>query len=326
LAVLPERVEDADFVESARDAFRSGEHAGNLLISPVMSKLSLVSAALLGVVSLACTTIHPVMTAGDAPNTLTVIGTGEASGAPDIARLTLGVEARSTNPEQAMNDVSRKMDAVIKTLQSAGVKPEDIQTSNFNIHTEERPMPLVEERPVAAEAASSASGVGTASREAAPREIAPAKPSTAPAPAPTAPPPDAPGRERRVLYYVATNSVSVVLRDLDRVGKTLGEVVQAGVNHAWGIRFERENPEPLVAEAGAKAVAAAKQRAAVLAQQSGVTLGPVISIAEGGGSSPVSFGYARESSVGMRAMAVDAPIEAGQVQVRQNVRVTFALE
>ncbi|MFO7180356.1 MAG: SIMPL domain-containing protein [Pseudomonadota bacterium] len=286
-----------------------------------MKKLSLVGAALSGLVSLACTTVHPVI-AGDVPNTLTVIGTGEASGAPDIARLTLGVEARSTNPEQAMNDASRKMDAVIQVLQRAGVKPDDIQTSNFNIHTEERSIPLVDEdRPVATEGAPGAAGAGVSSRE-----IAPAKgPAPVPPPAPPQAPPDAPGREQRVLYYVATNSVSVVLRDLPRVGKVLGEVVQAGVNHAWGIQFERENPEPLVAEAGAKAIVDAKQRAAVLAQQGGVRLGRVLSIAEGGGA-PVSYGYARESGIAMRAMAVDAPIEPGQVRVRQNVRVTFALE
>jgi len=251
----------------------------------------------------ACNTIHHVNAAGDAAHTLVVVGTGRATAAPDIARVTLGVEARSADPQQAYAESTRKMEAVVTALRAAGVRPEDMQTSAFNLRTEEPPhlpcpvdAPAMEAQPAPM-----------------PRGKTPAPP-TAPAPAPA-----------RQIVYVGTNTVSVVLRDLKRAGQTLGEVIQAGANSAMGIQFEREDPKALLAEAGVKAIAAAKDRAAVLARESGAKLGAVLSVAEAGGGAPSGYGYSIEADVANRAMTMQAPIEQGNVQLERSVRVTFEL-
>ncbi|HML22593.1 MAG TPA: SIMPL domain-containing protein [Aggregatilinea sp.] len=70
---------------------------------------------------------------GSDQRTVTVTGYGYATGVPDIVRVGLGVEAVNTDIADAMDDVNTRMDAVIQTLQDAGVAPEDIRTEYFNI-------------------------------------------------------------------------------------------------------------------------------------------------------------------------------------------------
>lgn len=70
---------------------------------------------------------------GSGQRTITVTGYGYAYGVPDIVRVGLGVEAVNTDIADAMDDVNTRMNAVIQTLQDAGVAPEDIRTEYFNI-------------------------------------------------------------------------------------------------------------------------------------------------------------------------------------------------
>jgi hypothetical protein len=65
--------------------------------------------------------------------TIVVTGAGEASKAPDMAYLTLGVEADGATASEALRKNSAQMEATIKTLRDAGVDKKDIQTSNLSV-------------------------------------------------------------------------------------------------------------------------------------------------------------------------------------------------
>lgn len=65
--------------------------------------------------------------------TIVVTGTGEASAAPDMAYLNLGVEADGATAAEALRKNSAQMDATLKSLREAGVDKKDIQTSNLNV-------------------------------------------------------------------------------------------------------------------------------------------------------------------------------------------------
>lgn len=65
--------------------------------------------------------------------TIVVTGVGEASHAPDMAYLTLGVEAEGATASEALRKNSAQMEATLKTLRDAGVDKKDIQTSNLNV-------------------------------------------------------------------------------------------------------------------------------------------------------------------------------------------------
>ncbi len=63
-----------------------------------------------------------------------VTGEGSVSVVPDVAILTLGVEAQEDTVEEAMDEASEAMDAIIEALLDNGVAEEDIQTRWFTIY------------------------------------------------------------------------------------------------------------------------------------------------------------------------------------------------
>jgi uncharacterized protein YggE len=117
--------------------------------------------------------------------------------------------------------------------------------------------------------------------------------------------------------YVVTNAVRVD-SDVDQVGAVIDEAVAAGANRVSGIAFATADEDALANEARRRAVRAARAKAELLAQEAGVSLGPVRAIVEGGGPGP--------RPVMRAARAAPTPVEAGQAEVRATVTVTFALE
>lgn len=124
----------------------------------------------------------------------------------------------------------------------------------------------------------------------------------------------------RVTGYVARNTLSIRVRDLDTLGAILDAVVQEGANTFNGLRFSLQNPEPVIAEARAAAVKDAMARAEQLAAAAGVTLGAVRSISESGGRF-------RPEMMEMAAarVAADVPIAAGELSMTAQVSMVFEI-
>lgn len=73
--------------------------------------------------------------------TITVVGEGEASGAPDIAVTTLGVEAVAPKVGPAVADANVRMRTILDAVKRSGVASKDIRTADFSIYFEQNPMP-----------------------------------------------------------------------------------------------------------------------------------------------------------------------------------------
>jgi uncharacterized protein YggE len=120
--------------------------------------------------------------------------------------------------------------------------------------------------------------------------------------------------------FVASNTVSVLIRDLDRAGAVLDAAARAGANNVYGPSLTRSNREGLEAKALEDAVANARKRAETLADAAGIELGAVSAITE---SVPSHDG-------GWALRAADAaaspPIEKGTQEIQAIVTVTFAIE
>lgn len=67
------------------------------------------------------------------PRTVTVIGEGRASGAPDIAQLNIGVQVSDADVKAATQQAAGDMEALLAALKAAGIADEDIQTSYYNV-------------------------------------------------------------------------------------------------------------------------------------------------------------------------------------------------
>lgn len=65
---------------------------------------------------------------------ITVNGEGAIKVKPDIAYLSVGVETTNKNVETAQKDNTEKMNKLLTSLRSLGIKDEDIKTSNYSIY------------------------------------------------------------------------------------------------------------------------------------------------------------------------------------------------
>ena len=70
------------------------------------------------------------------PGTITVIGEGKVTLEPDIARVTIGVETVTNSVQDASEENSATVDAVLAALNAQGVAEDDLQTSGFSIYAE----------------------------------------------------------------------------------------------------------------------------------------------------------------------------------------------
>ncbi len=96
----------------------------------VIGLVILASMVLLG----GCATDNKINTGSDNQQTgIWVSGTGKVYATPDIAQLTLGVEAQAVTVAAAQADATQAMNAVIAAIKAKGVADADIQTQYFNI-------------------------------------------------------------------------------------------------------------------------------------------------------------------------------------------------
>jgi uncharacterized protein YggE len=65
--------------------------------------------------------------------TITVIGTGEVRGTPDVADLVLGVSGRAGSAAEVMSRIADRAQKVIDALHDAGVSDDDIQTADLSV-------------------------------------------------------------------------------------------------------------------------------------------------------------------------------------------------
>jgi uncharacterized protein YggE len=121
--------------------------------------------------------------------------------------------------------------------------------------------------------------------------------------------------------FVASNTVSVRIRDLDRAGEILDAAARAGANTVYGPSLERSNREALEGKALEDAVANARKRAEALAEAAGVEVGRVTAISETGPTVGPEPAFRA-----LDAAAAEAPIEKGTEEVQATVSVTFAIE
>src|SRR5690242_2636891 len=76
----------------------------------------------------ASTTVTTAATGG-----ISVSGTGQAPGTPDVLRLDVGVSTTGSSATQALDRSSSAMTKVIAALRAGGVKKEDVRTSGLSL-------------------------------------------------------------------------------------------------------------------------------------------------------------------------------------------------
>jgi uncharacterized protein YggE len=124
-----------------------------------------------------------------------------------------------------------------------------------------------------------------------------------------------------ITGYQASNTVSIKVRDVGRLGQVLDALVASGANQVNGPSFEIDQPEAVYDEARRAALDKAQRRAEMYAKSLGMRVRRIVSISEG-------VGFAQPMPM-MKAMAMDSressPVSPGQTTLSASLDVVFEL-
>jgi uncharacterized protein YggE len=222
--------------------------------------------------------------------TISVSGEGEAFAVPDIAEISFTVSQESKTAAEARKTVDEKVKAILKYLRETGVEEKDLNTASISLY----PNYDWEQTQVMC--------------------------ITYPCPQP-------PGKQ--VLRgYEVSQSITVKVRDLDKLGDIVGGVTDKGATNMSGPSFTVDNEDGVKAEAREQAIAKAKAKAEQLANELDVKLVRIVSFSEGG-----DYPYFAYGRGGMEAKAVmmdaGAPVPAeipvGENKFVSNVTIVYEI-
>ena len=238
----------------------------------------------------------------EGPSGISVNGSGLASGAPDIAVLSLGVESTEDTAAEARSAAAEAMQNVLEVLEEAGVDSADIQTRHFNISPRYQGVEV--------ERCDEEEDEGEETTEIAKDRTCYTV------------------WESRLIGYSVSNQASVKIRSLDNVGSIIDDTAEAAGDlvRINGISFSIDDPQPLHDEARTNAVADMKRKAEMLAELSGVKLGRLVYINESGAFSPPQPYFARAESAAFAASDAATSISGGELEFRISVQGVFLID
>ncbi|WP_305804696.1 SIMPL domain-containing protein [Stenotrophomonas sp. YIM B06876] len=128
----------------------------------------------------------------------------------------------------------------------------------------------------------------------------------------------------KITGYQASNTVSLKVRDITRLGKVLDSLAAQGANQINGPSFEIDKPEPVYDEARLAALEKAQARAQTYAKALGLRVRRIVSISEGsqGGFRPMPM--MAMASRGAK-MEMDTAVSPGETSISVNLDVVFEL-
>ncbi len=126
-----------------------------------------------------------------------------------------------------------------------------------------------------------------------------------------------------LLGYQVSNSLTVRVRDLSKLGAIIDQSVTLGVNQGGDIQFTNDKPESAMEAARKDAVADAMRKARTLAEAAGVKLGNVIEIREDGPRpQPVPVFRAAMMKAGADSAV---PVQGGETSYNITVNMSFSI-
>ena len=221
---------------------------------------------------------------------ISVSGEGKIFVKPDIATFMVTVVTDGARIGETQDKNSTRSNAIIDFLKKNSVQDKDMKTINYSVEPQfqydnGRPCPMI------------------------PGSV------IIPCPATSYAPP-------RIVSYEVRSSLQVKVRDLNKVDDLLQGVISAGGNEVGSVVFSVDDEKAVMAQARAKAIEDAKQKAQVLAHDLGVRLTKISGFSESGGRQV----YYANQAVGARAAVEGAAapqVQPGEQEVQSNVTITY---
>lgn len=217
------------------------------------------------------------------PTTISVSGEGEAIAVPDIARFSFSVTEKGVDAKTTQDAASTKINELMAALKEAGVEEKDIKTEYYNLY----PTYRYEDR------------------------VCPMGSFYCP------------GGEQVEDGYEVTQSLAIKVRDLDKAGELLALVGSKGATNISSLEFTLDDSSVLKDEARAAAIADAKAKAEVLADDLDVRIVKMVGYFEDDGMVTPYYGMGG-TMMEKDAMQSAAPsVPAGENTTTSRVTITY---
>lgn len=128
--------------------------------------------------------------------------------------------------------------------------------------------------------------------------------------------------------YTLEQDIQIKIRDFDKISDVIQKATSLGANTINQLQFTIDNPDKLKAQATDIAISNAKEKAANIANTSGLKLGRLVNVYEGGGViTPTPIYSTAEKSTGMGGGSdITAPnIQTGQQEITVDMSLTYQI-
>lgn len=133
--------------------------------------------------------------------------------------------------------------------------------------------------------------------------------------------------EKKKNYYLATQTVQILLKDLSKYDTLMEGIVEAGINRINNVEFKTSKLTQLQSDARKLAVKDAKAKAEDFVSVLGQKVGKAITISDNSSSynpPPIMYGRMKETSTSDSSPR--ETLAVGEIEIIVNVSVSFILE
>lgn len=137
---------------------------------------------------------------------------------------------------------------------------------------------------------------------------------------------------QQLIGYEVSQNVTLKIRNLESIGDIIARTTEKGANQIGGINFTIDDEYELRNEARGLAIEKAKEKAQMIADESGMKLGKIKSVYENSYQPMMDYAYSNArkemASVEMdQAAGISAPsIESGQNEIRVEVTLIYEVK
>ena len=135
---------------------------------------------------------------------------------------------------------------------------------------------------------------------------------------------------QQLVGYEVTQSMTLKIRDLTKIGDVISKTTEKGANQVGNISFTIDDEFALKNQARELAITKAKEKAALIAKQSGMKLGEIKSVYENTDPiiSPLMYSNAKLDLVASNkdARSVSPSIQSGQNEIKVDVTLVYEVK
>lgn len=137
-------------------------------------------------------------------------------------------------------------------------------------------------------------------------------------------------RGQELIGYQVTQNLSLKIRDLNKTGEVIAKTTEKGANQIGGINFTIDDEFALKNQARELAIQKAKEKAGLIAKQSGMRLGKIKSVYENSDPLPIARNYSNaKMDLGLESTGtglVNPEIQSGQNEIKVEVTLVYEVK